>query len=309
MRAGKPPRPEVRSAMLPGMAEKARVAIVGAGNLGSALARSLQLAGYAIEAVISRPRGGSLTKARRLAKQVGARTAIDMSSMRAELVWFCVPDSAIAAAAESVAKQVEWKGRVALHSSGALGSDELVSLRRRGAAVASVHPLMTFVRGSRPVLRGVPFALEGDAEAIGVARRVVLDLGGLAYTIRKEDKAAYHAWGTFASPLLTALLATTEEVASLAGVSRKAARQRMIPILLQTLANYASLGAAGGFSGPIVRGDVDTIRSHIRTLRNMPVAREVYLSLAKAALTYLPGKAKRDLMEELKSAPRKRRRK
>jgi predicted short-subunit dehydrogenase-like oxidoreductase (DUF2520 family) len=293
--------------MLPGMARKPRVAIVGAGNLGAALARSLQLAGYAIEAVIGRSRGESLTKARRLAKQVGARVASDLSSVRAELVWFCVPDAAIAGAAESSSEQIEWKGRVALHSSGALGSDGLAALRRRGAAVASVHPLMTFVRGSRPLLRGVPFALEGDAAAVRVARRVVQDLGGLAYAIRKKDKAAYHAWGTFASPLFTALLATTEEVASLAGVSRREARQRMIPILLQTLANYASFGAAGGFSGPIVRGDADTVRSHIRTLRSMPLAREVYLSLAKAALTYLPGKAKRELKEELKSAPRKRR--
>ena len=291
--------------MLPGMAGKARVAIVGAGNLGAALARSLRLAGYGIEAVIGRSGGTSLNRARRLAKQVGARAESDFSSVGAELVWFCVPDAAIAAAAESVAEQIEWKGTVALHSSGVLTSDELAALRKRGAAVASVHPLMTFVQGSRPSLKGVPFALEGDVAAVRLARRVVQDLGGKAYTIRKKDKAAYHAWGTFASPLFTALLATTEAVATVSGVSRKAAKQRMIPILLQTLANYASFGVAGGFSGPIVRGDVATVRSHIRTLRSIPVARDVYLSLAKAALTYLPGKAKKELMGELKSAPRK----
>ncbi len=288
--------------MLPSMAGKPRVAIVGAGNLGSALAHSLQLASYEIEAVIARSGGKSLSRAQRLAKQVGARATIDLSSVQAELVWFCVPDPAISAAAESVAKKVDWKGKVAVHSSGALGSDELSLLRKRGAAVASVHPLMTFVLGSRPSLRGVPFALEGDAAALRVARRVVQDLGGLAYTIRKEDKAAYHAWGTFASPLFTALLATTEDVARMAGVRRKAARQRLIPILLQTVANYASSGAAGGFSGPIVRGDADTVRRHLEVLRRSHEAREVYLALAGAALRYLPSNDKSALRRILAEA-------
>jgi predicted short-subunit dehydrogenase-like oxidoreductase (DUF2520 family) len=258
--------------------------------------------------MIARSRGASLRKAQALAKQVGARVSTDLSDVRADLIWFCVPDAEIALAARSLAGKIEWKGRVALHSSGALTSDELSVLRRRGAAVASVHPLMTFVRGSRTSLAGVPFAVEGDPAAVGVARRVVENLGGLAYSIRQKDKAAYHAWGTFASPLFTALLATTERVAALAGVSRKAARQRMIPILLQTLANYAAFGAAGGFSGPIIRGDVDTVKRHVRVLRGAPVAREVYLSLAKAALAYLPGRNKRALRRELRSARRKGRR-
>ena len=288
-------KPLAASAMLPGMAGKPRVAIVGAGNLGSALARSLLHAGYAIEAVMVRSRGASLGKAKQLARQVGARAATDLSAVEARLVWFCVPDAAIASAARLLAPTIEWKGRVAVHSSGALGSDELAALRRRGAAVASVHPLMTFVRRSRPSLRGVPFAIEGDGAAVRVARRVVEDLGGLAYSIRKKDKAAYHAWGTFASPLFTALLATTEEVATLAGVSRKAARQRMIPILLQTLANYASFGAAGAFSGPIVRGDVDTVKRHLHVLRGAGAGREVYVALAASALRYLPAKNKKSI--------------
>jgi predicted short-subunit dehydrogenase-like oxidoreductase (DUF2520 family) len=287
--------------MLPGMAAKPRVAIVGSGNFGSALAVALLQAGYAIEAMIGRDRGESRKRAQKVARQVGARASSDLLGVRAQLIWFCVPDAEIARAAKSMAEKAEWKGRVALHSSGALTSDELDALRRRGAAVASVHPLMTFVQGSRPSLAGVSFALEGDAAAVRVARRVVRDVGGHAYSIRKEDKAAYHAWGTFASPLFTALLATTEQVAALAGVNRKAARQRMIPILLQTLANYAAFGAAGGFSGPIVRGDVDTVKRHLRVLRGTPAA-EVYSALARAALQYLPVKHKKSLKRILDSS-------
>jgi predicted short-subunit dehydrogenase-like oxidoreductase (DUF2520 family) len=287
--------------MLPGMVAKARVAIVGAGNFGSALALALHRAGYAIEAVVARSRGESIRKSRTLAKKVGARTVTDLSDVRAELIWICVPDSSIARVARSLADQTKWEGKVAVHSSGALTSDELSVLRKSGAVVASVHPLMTFVRGSRPALVGVSFALEGDVAAQRVARRVVRDLGGHGYLIRKKDKAAYHAWATFASPLFTALLATTEQVATLAGVNRKAARQRMIPILQQTLENYAVFGAAGAFSGPIVRGDMDTVKQHLQVLRCVPVAREVYVELARAALQYLPVKNKSSLKQLLNS--------
>ncbi len=287
--------------MLPGMSRKPRIAIVGAGNLGTALALSLKKAGFTIEAFVSRSKGKARQRAESLAKQLGARVVTTLHGVDFTVVWLCVPDAEIARAAQTLAAQVEWKGRIALHSSGALTSDELDSLRKRGASVASVHPLMTFVRGSHPALAGVPFAIEGDAPAVRQARRMVRDLQGRSYPIRKQDKAAYHAWATFTSPLLTALLATTERVAAAGGVKRNGAVRRMMPILQQTLANYASLGAAAGFSGPIVRGDAETVKGHLRELKSSPAARDVYLSLARAALKYLPAKKKKDLKRVLGS--------
>ncbi|MGA8215173.1 MAG: DUF2520 domain-containing protein, partial [Candidatus Sulfotelmatobacter sp.] len=221
--------------------------------------------------------------------------------IRAEVVWFCVPDGAIARAAESLAGAADWRGKVALHSSGALTSDELAVLRRLGAAVATVHPLMTFVRGSRPSFAGVPFAVEGSLRAARIARAIVLDLRGRAFTIRKSQKEAYHAWGMFASPLLTALLVASERVAVAAGVGRNAASQRMLPILRQTLANYELLGAPGSFSGPIARGDVATVEKHLRVLRGVPGAREIYVALARAALRDLPAKNRAALKKILKA--------
>jgi predicted short-subunit dehydrogenase-like oxidoreductase (DUF2520 family) len=300
--------------MLPGMSgkrlTKPRIALVGAGNLAGALARSLRQAGYVIEQIVSRTPGASLQRAKRLAADVGASATVlengkSKVTINAEMVWFCVPDGAIASAARSFATVVDWTGKVALHSSGALTSDELGALRRRGAAVASAHPLMSFVRGSRPALVGVPFAIEGDRRAVRAARDIVKNLGAEAYSIRAEDKAAYHAWGTFASPLLTALLATSEQVAFKAGVKRNAARKRMLPMLKQTLANYQTFGAAEGFSGPIVRGDVETVKQHLRVLRETPVAQRVYIALARAALAYLPAKNKKKLAKELKLVRRR----
>jgi predicted short-subunit dehydrogenase-like oxidoreductase (DUF2520 family) len=299
--------PTSDSAMLPGMSRKPsakpRITIVGAGNLANALALSLHVAGYEIEQIVSRGHPSSLRRARRLAHEVGA-TAVTISRARiqSEVVWFCVPDRAIATAAKSIAACADWTGKVALHSSGALASDELTALRSQGAAIASVHPLMTFVPGSRPSLAGVPFAVEGDSAAVRAARRIVKNLGGHAYSIQKEDKAACHAWGTFASPLLTALLVTSEHVAAAAGIERKTAKKMMLPIVRQTLANYADLEAEQAFSGPLIRGDIETVKRHLHTLRKLPVAQDVYLSLARAALAHLPGKNKRALEQALKSA-------
>ena len=289
------------------MRRRLRITIAGAGNLGAVLAVCLHRAGYVIDQIVFRDSRGSRRRASLLAKRVGARAAtIPRAVIESDLVWFCVPDDAIAEAARSLAQKADWKGRVALHSSGALASDELAALRRRGAQVASVHPMMTFVAGSSRTgssrsLAGVPFAIEGDAAAVRAGRAIVKELGGKAYTIRGRDKVAYHAWGTFASPLFTALLATTEHVAAAAGVNRREAKRRMLPILRQTLANYEALDAAGSFSGPIVRGDVETIRRHLRILRKVPAAGEVYAALAKAAVRYLPGKRKKQVGGLLKA--------
>jgi predicted short-subunit dehydrogenase-like oxidoreductase (DUF2520 family) len=281
--------------MLPGMSgsrsAKPHIAIVGAGNLASSLAVSLRTAGYGIEQIISRSSTASLRRARKLGHEVGTRAvAIGRAKIHAQIVWFCVPDGAIAAAAQSLAEAANWSKKVALHSSGALTADELAVLRKRGAAVASVHPLMTFVRGSRPALEGVPFAIEGDVIAARTGRAIVRNLRGEPFSIRTQDKEAYHAWGTFTSPLLTALLAVSEHVAVAAGINRKAAKERMLPILRQTLANYARLGAAEAFSGPIPRGDAATVRKHLNALRRTPQAREVYVALTRAAMRDLPAR-------------------
>ena len=159
---------------------------------------------------------------------------------------------------------------------------------------------MTFVRGSRPSLAGVAFAIEGDPKAVRAARAIVLQLRGQPFAIRKQRKEAYHAWGMFASPLLTALLAAGERVAGAAGVGRKTARERMFPILRQTLANYARLGAPGSFSGPVARGDVATVGKHLQVLLEVPEVREVYVALARSALRSLPAKNRAALQKILK---------
>jgi predicted short-subunit dehydrogenase-like oxidoreductase (DUF2520 family) len=286
--------------MLPAMAAKSRIAIVGAGRLGRALAQELNRAEYTISEIVSGSSAASKRKAGDLARKVKAHASTsDRARLDADLVWFCVPDREIASSSRQLASVVDWRKKIAFHSSGALASDELKSLRQGGAVVASVHPLMTFVTGSMPSLIGVPFAMEGDAAAVRSARQIVRALGGEAFTIRKQYKAAYHAWGAFASPLLVAMLVTAEQLARKAGLSAAGARKKMLPIVRQTIANYGALGAAGAFSGPIVRGDAEIVRKHLQALKKLPEATDVYLALARTALRYLPARNRGELKRAL----------
>ena len=251
------------------------IAIIGVGRLGTALARRLSEAGYKVSKINSR---GSPRPKR----------------LSADVLWFCVPDAEIAAVARSSSK-IEWERKFAFHSSGVLTSDVLDPLRRAGASVASVHPLMTFVNGSVPKLAGVPFAIEGDPSAVRAARAIVRDLGGRPVGISKRDKVAYHAFATMICPLMVSLLAASERSAALAGISAGDSRHRLLPIVRQTLHNYEKLGPAGAFSGPIVRGDTATIRAHLTVLTRVPVAKRVYAGLAQAALKFLPNRNRRQI--------------
>ena len=118
------------------------IAIIGMGRLGTALSRRLTEAGYSVKGISRKGRAASVRSA--------------------DVLWFCVPDGAIGGAAQSLA-QFRWQGKFAFHSSGVLSSDVLHCLRSGGCRVASVHPLMTFVKGSVPQFTSVPFAIEGDA--------------------------------------------------------------------------------------------------------------------------------------------------
>ena len=278
------------------------IAIVGPGRLGTALAISLRRSGYNIREIIARQGSKSYASAKKLAREVGSLASIPtLAVLDADLVWFCVPDSMIVQAAREFSDR-NWNGKVALHSSGVLPSDALQVLRKRGANVASAHPLMTFVHSLVPDLSGVLFAAEGDAAALRVVRGIVRDLGGEMMVLRKQDKAAYHAFATMICPLLLALLASAEKVAGVAGITANQARQSMLPIVRKTLRNYSESGPAKSFTGPIIRGDSQTIGLHLDALAQIPAARSAYVALTTAAIQYLPSRNKHEIETELLTA-------
>lgn len=252
---------------------KPSIAIVGHGNLGRVLAAALRKSGYDVRAIISR--------------------TTETPRLDGDVLWICVPDQEIAAVAKKLAPLASWRGKTVLHASGALPSSVLQPFERRGAAIASAHPLNTFVKNSKPDLGGVPFALEGDARAVRIATQIARHLNGRAPIIRltAQQKPLYHAMGAFASPLLIATLANAEAVGRRAGM--KDPHRMIATIVRTTLQNYLRNGAAGAFSGPIVRGDAATVRKHLAALKSLPRSRAAYRTLAESALQLLPTKLKR----------------
>jgi predicted short-subunit dehydrogenase-like oxidoreductase (DUF2520 family) len=276
------------------------VTLIGAGNLAGALGPALRAAGYKIEAVAGRDRAPSRKRAASLAKKLGAQAvALDEVSLASDILWICHTDDALSATARALARRPGWKNKIVFHSSGALTSDVLLPLKRAGAHTASLHPMMTFVPGTAPEMRNVPFAVEGGRRAVAVARQLVQAVGAEIFVVAKASKPLYHALGSFSSPLLVATLVTAERVGRAAGLTRNQTRKVMGPILRQTLKNYLERGAAAAFSGPIQRGDLQTVIRHLRELKRVPGAGEVYRALVKSALLDLPSSKRKELLRLL----------
>jgi len=285
----------------PSGSQRPTITIVGPGNLGGALALTLSQVGYTVSAIVVRQRSTHIRQAKALARRMGGGLVLfGKQALVSDLVWITVPDDAIALVARALALSGAWKGRIVFHSSGALSSDELAPLRAQGARVASVHPMMTFVRGEVPLMAGVAFAIEGDPAAVRVAKSIVEDLGGNPFLIKKQNKTLYHAFGSFASPLLIALLASMEQVGIAAGIQKRDLKTVIAPLLEQTLRNYLRRHAAAAFTGPLARGDVATIRRHLLAMEKLPETRRVYVSLATAAARTLPVRNSKKIERELR---------
>lgn len=278
-------------------ADKPTITLIGAGNLAQALGPALKAAGYRIDFIAARETASSRRRAAMLARLLVARTqSLNDAGPNSDVVWICHTDDALAETARRLARKPGWKNKIVFHSSGALSSDVLSPLKRKGAHTASLHPMMTFVPGASPHMDEVPFAVEGDSRAVAIARKIVGDLGAQIFPINKAAKPLYHALGSFSSPLIVATLVTAERVGRGAGLTASQTRRVMAPILRQTVKNYTERGAAAAFSGPIKRGDLNTVLRHLKELRRVPGASEVYRALVKSALMDLPSVKRKEVM-------------
>jgi predicted short-subunit dehydrogenase-like oxidoreductase (DUF2520 family) len=277
---------------------KPTITLIGAGNLGQALGPALKAAGYKIDFVAARETASSRRRAAMLAGALGARTqSLNDAGATSDILWICHTDDALTETAKLLARKPGWSDKIVFHSSGALTSDVLSPFKRKGASTASLHPMMTFVPGATPRIEEVPFAVEGDDRAVSIARSIVRDLGAESFVIKKAAKPLYHALGSFSSPLIVAALVTAERVGRGAGLTASQTRRVMAPILRQTMKNYAERGAAAAFSGPIKRGDVNTVLRHLKELKRVPGASEVYRALVKSALMDLPSAKRKELIK------------
>jgi predicted short-subunit dehydrogenase-like oxidoreductase (DUF2520 family) len=276
------------------------VGIVGPGRAGVGLALALRRAGVRIAGIHGR---------RRRALPRGLRLSVGGSPPwldAVDAVLLAVRDDALSPLVTELAGRRWRRGQIVLHLSGALPSGVLTPLRRRGAAVGSLHPLMTVgadPRRAAAAFRGATFAVEGDPAAVRVARALARSLGGFPVAVRAGARARYHAGAVFASNYVVTLFGIAEELLAAAGFSRAEARRALGPLAGASVANAAALGPAAALTGPVARGDAATVARHLAALpaRLRPLYRAAgaaALSLARTA--GLPSAAGRQMEAALR---------
>ena len=227
-----------------------RVAVVGAGRLGNALAAALAGAAVHVEGPFGR----------------GATLPEDLDA-----VLLCVPDAQIGAAAAALPRR---PGLLAGHCSAATTLAPLA-----GSEAFSLHPLMT-VPGGGASFAGATAAIAGATpRALAFAEELARALGMRPVHVADEDRAAYHAAASIASNFLVTLEGLAERLAASAGIDR----EPLVALVRASVENWAASGAAQALTGPIARGDEQTVeRQRAAVAERAPEALPLFDALADA---------------------------
>ena len=262
---------------------KFRVGVVGAGRVGAVLAAALRAAGHEVvaaagESDASRGRIEALLPGVEMTKPSDAARASD-------LLLLTVPDDMLPNVVTMLsASGAIHAGQVVVHTSGRHGLAVLEPARAVGARVIAMHPAMTFsgTEIDLPRLAGCVFGVTADEADRELTEALVADLGGRPMWVPEDRRTLYHAGLAHGANHLVTLVAEAMEILSAAGAEDPAATLR--PLLTAALDNALEHGDAA-LTGPIVRGDVETVRAHVADLvANAPQTLPSYVTMARATL-------------------------
>ena len=259
-----------------------RIFILGAGRAGRSLARALRGGGVSVVGLHGRhaERAEGIT-AGPPPEALGRATCVLVTVRDAQL------DGALAflATASLAAKAV------VLHASGSADPPKLADLRAAGHPCGTFHPLVALSdpTNAPQTLRGAWIGVDGDEDARRLSERLAAAAGAHVLRIPAGEKPRYHAAAVFASNFPTVLMGLAEELLRDVGIPAEVARQALHPLFASAVENMRSGGGASALTGPIVRGDVDTIDRHLRALRAHPDTLDAYRALSHAALRWLRG--------------------
>lgn len=270
--------------------EPARVAahlwIVGAGRTGLALALRLHRAHAAGALTVTgrRPQPPRHPLFDGDASPATYRSTIERPESPVDALVVAVPDRAIEEVALRLASIDLPSSIPILHTSGSRSGEALRVLADRGHSVGSVHPLAAI---ADPVdgadrLAGATWGVEGEGAARMLAERIVHACGGRALRIAPGGKPAYHAAAVFASNYAVALLGVAERLMEEAGVHGEDARTALAALAAGAVENVAARGPAAALTGPVMRGDAETVALHLARLS--ADERALYCLLGREAL-------------------------
>lgn len=259
---------------------KPTIGIAGAGRVAQALGIALQHCGIAIDCIASRNLLHAQAAAERFSPSVRAVPYRDLPLLASHII-VAVSDQAVTPVAELLASR-NGKLHVAVHTCGSYGPELLTPLKDNGVSCGALHPLQTIGDGAHGAiaLRNAPFAVSGDPDALTWAESIATTLSGHILHILPEARPFYHAAAVMASNYMAALLDSAEQLMVLAGVPKPDAIRALAPIARTSLDNIVRCGPIEALTGPVVRGDTETVARHVRAMEQVD---ETILGLYKAA--------------------------
>ncbi|TNF83751.1 MAG: DUF2520 domain-containing protein [Acidobacteria bacterium] len=271
--------------------------LVGPGRVGSSLACWLVESGASLVEVAGR----SEPTARALATRLGGQTAAlaSLGSENEDLLLIAVSDSALAGVAATLARHPQAK--VALHTSGHQSAAVLHPLGPQGTATGSLHPLMAYpdILPAASAAAGSVFAVDGEPEAQQMARRLVTAWSGEAVEIPAESRPLYHLAASLAAGGVVTLLATACNIASSAGLPAAVGRG-YLELALGALDQTRGLAdPAAAITGPVARGDLETLEIQLRRLREAdPERAALVATIARETLRHRQQRGELDSTHE-----------
>jgi len=273
---------------------KKTVGIVGVGKVGGAMAVLLTRAGYDV-AFISSTNEEKLALADREVRRERATRGVSggpvvltdpvSESAVVDILFITTSDRVIGDVARDLAERSGVSdGQIVAHMSGSLTSQVLEPVRDRGALAASLHPLQSFADVSQAIknIPGSIFCLEGDEGTLVELSAIIDVLGGVKLEIPAEHKPLYHAGAVVASNYLVSLVWVSLMMYEAIGLDNTAAVDALMPLIEGTLKNIRALGAPRALTGPIARGDWETVADHLEVMQaTTPHLMDVYRSMGK----------------------------
>ncbi|MFO7767109.1 MAG: Rossmann-like and DUF2520 domain-containing protein [Pelovirga sp.] len=243
-------------------------ALIGPGRVGAAIGKALYRQGWHPVSIIGR----HLATTRDACDFIGCPSTLATTKIsaagKAGLILLAVPDDSIAATARQLQQlQIPTPGTVLLHFSG-VHPAAVMRYPNSPTHLFSVHPLLPFADRQQAYedLRRAPYIGEGDKEARPLAAELCTALGGQLQAILPHSKQLYHAAACLASNYFVTLIAEAASLLQDCGIEPGREEALLLPLLAATLQNVTVSGTGKGLTGPIVRGDIGTIKAHIEAL-------------------------------------------
>lgn len=268
-----------------------RIGVIGAGRVGTVLATALRAAGHEIvaaagESAASRTRIETMLPGVPVAKPTAVARACDV-------LFLTVPDDMLGNVVTTLADAGALRaGQYVVHTSGRHGLAVLAPAAAIGARPVALHPALTFTGTDvdLPRLAGCVFGVTAGPTERELAELLVQDLGGRIMWVPEERRSLYHASLAHGANHLVTLVSQAMEMLAAAGVqdgpdgTGVTPADTLRPLLEAALSNALAYGDAA-LTGPIVRGDVETVRAHLRDLaQTTPQDLPAYVAMARATL-------------------------